>query len=832
MSDADLGAAVQNRMDAYAQILRGGASLVSANPAVTRAQWRSYYEGLQVAQRYPGVQTFLWVPRLDPASIPAFEAAQRRQGLPHFRVWPPGPRAVMTAIAYVEPMNEVNARALGFDMYSEPVRRTALEHARTSGDAAITGKVKLVIERGSRTPWGFVMHVPVYGPDVTPGTAGRRADALLGFVSSAFRVDDLMHGILGSRLPETRLSIYDGTAADPGLLMYQDVRPRTDGASALFVEDIVLPVAGRPWLLRFESLPAFESRARSGRATAVAVGGSALSVLLAWIVALAISLRQRTAVLTGLAGRLRSQQRALAEANSALTKARDDALSAANAKSAFLANMSHEIRTPIHGCLGHLDLVLGTELDPDMRSLLVTARECGGALLDIVNDILDYSKLEAGKVALDPRPFSLQALLVRSARVVALRAREKSVELAVAIAPGVPDTLVGDDMRLRQVLLNLLSNAVKFTARGEVVLTAALDSSNAHSVRLRLTVQDTGIGMDETTVARLFESFHQGDSSITRRYGGTGLGLAISSRLVRLMGGTITVQSAPGHGSTFSVSLRLPRGTAVEAPDMAARTGVRRVLVLSPDAVRAGRLGSLLTHNGFAVATCADIHGAEAAVSDAEAVLCDATQPGADVSALVQRMRARGCARIVLLKRPGDLDVRQSARVLGVPACRQPLDPAEFEAALAPSGTSTTPAGAPGQRPVRAEVLDVLVAEDNAVNRVLVMCMLERLGHRPTVVEDGQAAVECLLAHRFDVVLMDVQMPVMDGLEATRRIRELEHAGRLPRVPIIALTANVLPEDCAQYLASGMDAHLPKPLPLERLAEELQRVRTQPLQAA
>ncbi len=818
----DVRTRLDQRLDAYAQILRGATGLVLTRPVIDRKAWAAYHASLEIPKRFPGVQTFLWVPVIPPGGAAKFEREQRRLGHPDYRVWTRDDVTPVTAIAFVEPFVRENVKALGFDMYSEPVRREAMARARDSGDMAITGKVSLVID--DRPLPGFIMYVPVYRDGGVPATIESRRERLLGYVSSAFRIEDLLSATLGNRLLDFHVRVFDGPVAKDDWSMYDSAPSGTraaDGA-ALFRHVISFPVGGRPWAVELTSTPTYDGHGAVDHSAMVAVAGVLLSVLGAWVVALALSLRGRTRALSHLTTTLQANQQDLERANVAMTEARDAALAAVRAKGEFLANMSHEIRTPIHGFMGHTELALGNPLDAETRHYLETARDCGAALQAVVDDILDFSKLEAGKFELDDTEFDLRDLMLQSMRTVSLRARAKGLALFWSADPVLPTIVRGDPKRLRQVLLNLLSNAVKFTATGEVELTAEPVHVADDALHIRFAVRDTGIGMSEATRAQLFQAFQQGDTSITREFGGTGLGLAISDRIVALMGGHIDVTSAPGTGSTFAFV-----AVIAAAPATTTRPKPRRALVLDDNPRRAEATRKVLQHAGIVAILCRDADDVAARARDADCAVID--RQACAPEALAQLSRTLPTA-VTTIGSHAPAVAAMGEDWQGM-VCPHPLDPAQLVAFLdrGTAADESAQRSAPPEAPSRR--LRLLVAEDNPVNRTLIDRMLARMGHEIVIVEDGAAAVDASAAGGFDAVLMDVHMPVMDGLEASRRIRARESRIRSARLPILALTADALPGDRERCIDAGMDGHLTKPISAAALREALNELATQRPQA-
>ncbi|HLW70406.1 MAG TPA: response regulator [Candidatus Binataceae bacterium] len=544
----------------------------------------------------------------------------------------------------------------------------------------------------------------------------------------------------------------------------------------------------------------------------------------------------------------------LRAAERAVAAAREAAEASSRAKSDFLSSMSHEIRTPMNAILGMAEVLADSELSPDQRKYLSIMMNNGGALLDLINAILDLARVESGRLKLEETSFDLYELTERVAETLALRAHQKGLELIVDISPATPQTVIGDPLRVRQVLTNLLGNAIKFTAQGEIAL--EIRPEDDHGM-IRFAVHDTGIGIPAEQIESIFSSYAQAESSTARKYGGSGLGLAIVKQLAELMGGRVAVESTVDCGSTFHLSarFRLPDGSATAATVVTRPPGNLKLLVVDPNATSRRTLAAMLAHLGAQCTVAADGDEALARLRDDrhgyDALLLDNQAMGLGGVEAARRIIAAGCGQITIIPMltANDLSVKlpifrglglithlvkpirraELAGALQAVAEERTVARLEKPAAFAASGAALALGAAPDRETAprllsRPAVLSdfvgslrILVADDSPDNRLLIEAFTRKTGCSLDQAADGAAALGKFMEHRYDIVLMDMHMPVMDGYMAVRRIREWEKLHGLRRTPIIALTASVLDGAVGKTLEVGCDSHVSKPVRREIL---------------
>lgn len=787
--------------------------------------------------RYSSIDALGWAPKFEPGELPGLDRRLRAE-FPEFtnfyaanavgaRI--PPPSLDVYFVVTREATTIADLAFLGLVMNGEAVRAAAIQRAIETRWIESTPPVVLVGDQ--RHNISIALYHAVYSP---------YDDRLLGIVAAAIRPETLLErdaGLLGfgADLAKVRLLFLDAAStADPGFSTRSFSAPQVISWALSSDSVYLLPIfaLGQPIAIYLEMADGGVMR------TALIAGAQSGGLVLALMILIAVVIGRQSLRQERLEEAVESRTGELRDALEKSEQLAEEARKADVAKSAFLATMSHEIRTPLNGVVGFTQLLRDTPLSAEQMDFVQTIHSSGETLLGLINDILDYSKIEAGKLEIEEIPFSLPLAIEESLDVVSGAAGTKGLDLSFNIDPGAPFEVEGDPLRLKQVLINLLSNAVKFTKRGGISCSVSIAGPpDGDRVPLLFEITDTGIGIPADKQERLFKVFSQVDSSNTRQFGGTGLGLAISKRIVELMGGSIGVRSVPGAGSTFWIRLplrQIPGRRALDPEPPADILSGKRVLVVDDIETNRKLLENLVPAWG---GVCIAVDGWPAASGLLKAgasfdlVLMDFQMPdisGVEATKILRELLGDRTPPVILLSSqtaecPPELFAGRLMKPLKTDTlrvlCQRVLGSARHERT---NVEEVRPSLSPEARSLR-----LLVAEDSPVNQKLILLQLERLGIRPILAENGAVALAACSKAAFDAILLDCQMPEMDGFEATRRIRQMEKTipGRTPAW-IIALTAGALEQDRKLAFDAGMDDFLTKPLRVRGLVAALERAAT------
>lgn len=810
--------------------LRGLRGLYMASKQVTRDEFAAMSQSHDLVDEFPGAIGLGLIDHVKREDLEQYIQNVREDDAPDFEVKTEGNAPDLYVIKFIFP-HARNQNAWGYDIGSEATRRAAAEKAISTGLPTITGRIDLLQEDENKI--GFLYFLPFYKTMETPEDEEDRIEELQGLLYAPIILEEALTGINYRTQGNVEIVIYDIEDSIEGVKLYgnytiDEVNRELAGKGLrTFSKKKTISAGGRQWVVGTMSSPQFEGRIDRVTPAMIGIGGTILTILLVGVI---WSMGRNMAL-------SHNMMLEVQESEERAKGAQVIAEKASQAKSEFLANMSHEIRTPMNAIIGLTDSVLRTDLTDDQRDYLSTVAESSNTLLQIINDILDISKIEAGKIELDEDEFQPREFIANLLRALTARLQDRPVQLVYHIESNVPRVVIGDSRRLGQILLNLIGNAMKFTEQGEIELHVARyaqDDASSNDVVLEFAVRDTGIGIPENKLSTIFDVFEQADTSTTRRYGGTGLGLTISSRLVERLGGEIWVESKLHVGSVFRFTARFkPSDSPIPEnwKQIIEKLRGRKTLIVDDNSTDLLMLKEVTRSHQIETKTADSGHAALTLLASElqaghpfDMLIIDVKMPqldGYEVIEIMQNSPGKYGEPIVILISASKIGSHDPTGGLRINArIRKPVKPSELlEAMVAGLGFDSliTPAqGSVTEVDSAAQPLEVLLAEDSRANQKVAMAILKRRNHHVSIAENGLEALHAIKERKYDVVLMDVQMPEMDGLTAAYQIRQYEQRVG-GHIPIVATTAHALRKDRDRCLSAGMDEYISKPLSPETL---------------